>query len=650
MRRPTQIVRAHNRGNTTVKSDSLILTDASGIWNRIRKSGLAPTTYDKAFAEAFSRALGLRTSKGIAGELRRLRPTVNAVLTAFISCCEPFDGMAQDVWTMFVRADARFSDDNLRIAFDFSKQQPSGIKFDLEHFKAFHEELVRFKQLVRSYSLTPDFLWGLAEVRHIGDRGPASPNAERWAAAYEQGRWITPIPQVPSTSNPRGDLCLRETRSVVATVVELLASSGVRPHEGPHGYRQRTGTRLDETTEDDSLFQAARADHDRWTRSMVIGLDALRMAVSRGDEDALATIGELERHLKNHRHSVEEETLGSRLQEFLNLPLWKFRHQLFGLWTASQIADAVGYERMVFHPVNGALRFRFTDTHIATVSGEPRLHLYAELRTSASRVIGKGRVRGIQPDWRLVGEPITDQSSQVVIVECKQYAKAKRRNFLETVIDYAVNSGKAEVILVNYGEMNEARLHADLPAHVADRVTLIGGFRPSEIEARSRFREQVVSRIPAKAAERSALQPAGLDQAVRFAFSLSWDGPGVDLDLHLLLPAAEGLPPRVFFGARGAIDAPPWAHLQEDVRQGDGAPEVLRLTRLVGGRYELWVNKYTEGDRFPQMTVLRADLGNQTIRLQPPHTAGRAWHVLDFDGGSGVATIVNAIHPLLPFA
>src|SRR5579859_4707708 len=96
-----------------------ILTNAISIWERIKRSGLAPNSYDKDFVAAFSQALRLQPGKRIETELRRRDPSVSDVLAAFISCCEPFDNMAQDVWNMFVQADARFSDENLQIAFDF---------------------------------------------------------------------------------------------------------------------------------------------------------------------------------------------------------------------------------------------------------------------------------------------------------------------------------------------------------------------------------------------------------------------------------------------------------------------------------------------------------------------------------------------------
>ena len=111
------------------------LSDAVSIWDRLEETGLAPLSYDKEFVESFARNLKLRPGPNIRDELGRLNPSVNDVLAAFVACCQPFDSMSQDIWNMFVAADAKFSEQNLQISFDFDKTKPDAIKFDLNHSK-----------------------------------------------------------------------------------------------------------------------------------------------------------------------------------------------------------------------------------------------------------------------------------------------------------------------------------------------------------------------------------------------------------------------------------------------------------------------------------------------------------------------------------
>ena len=113
------------------------LSDAVSIWDRLEAAGLAPISYDKEFVETFAHNLKLRNRPNIREELVRINPSVNDVLSAFVACCQPFDSMSQDIWSMFIAADAKFSEQNLQIAFDFDKAKPDAIKFDLNHFKAF---------------------------------------------------------------------------------------------------------------------------------------------------------------------------------------------------------------------------------------------------------------------------------------------------------------------------------------------------------------------------------------------------------------------------------------------------------------------------------------------------------------------------------
>lgn len=319
------------------------LADAISIWDRLKKSGLAPSSYDSDFVVAFAYKLQLRADRKIESELRRLNPSIVDVLAAFVACCEPFDGMAQDVWKMFVEADARFSDENLQIAFDFSKRQPNGFKFDLQHFKAFHEEFVRFQELVAKYPLTQNFLWGLAQLvtrlTRSEDQYPPSRDAELWGAAYDRGEWVTPIPSIPATGDAQADLCLREARNVVAAVVELLVSNGVAPHEGSFRYRERTGLELDDRPPDDPLLSAVRADSDRWTRSMIVQLDQLALWFTGAgpDPEAAATIGQIKAYLQSHHYYEDRENLTRMLEEFLKSPAVEV--QAPTLWPLDSITD-----------------------------------------------------------------------------------------------------------------------------------------------------------------------------------------------------------------------------------------------------------------------------------------------------------------------
>ena len=130
--------------------------------------------------------------------------------------------------------------------------------------------------------------------------------------------------------------------------------------------------------------------------------------------------------------------------------------------------------------------------------------------------------------------------------------------------------------------------------------------------------------------------------------SVEWAAPNVDLDIHLLLPSRQGWPERICYNSVGTLDAAPWGQLESDIRAGGGAPEVLRLTKLLDGQYQVWVHNFTRPDRLPRPTTFKLTARGQLIQLQPPNEGGGAWHLLNLDGTSGTIAIINTIHQTLP--
>jgi hypothetical protein len=174
-------------GETIMKLEGM-LYDAVSVWDRLEETGLAPSSYDKEFVESFALNLKLRPGSNIRKELFRLNPSINEVLSAFVACCQPFDSMSQDIWNMFIAADAKFSEQNLQIAFDFDKTKPDAVKFDLNHFKAFHEEYLWLRQKFSQPTLTGAWFQGLWQLfskwvpRPVYQGEAWSDEAKKWVA------------------------------------------------------------------------------------------------------------------------------------------------------------------------------------------------------------------------------------------------------------------------------------------------------------------------------------------------------------------------------------------------------------------------------------------------------------------------------------
>lgn len=130
-----------------------------------------------------------------------------------------------------------------------------------------------------------------------------------------------------------------------------------------------------------------------------------------------------------------------------------------------------------------------------------RIHICSELRSPLDNPLGKGRKGHIRPDYLLSFEPITDPSQTVVVIKCKQYRKAKTKNFVDALIDYARGRPNAKVILVNYGAIPGTIL-GRVNETLKQRTLLIGNFLPSgrkalgETEEFNIFKNALLQCIP----------------------------------------------------------------------------------------------------------------------------------------------------------
>ncbi len=78
------------------------------------------------------------------------------------------------------------------------------------------------------------------------------------------------------------------------------------------------------------------------------------------------------------------------------------------------------------------------------------MHVWSELKSPFYAPIGKGRKKGIKPDYSLTLEPITEPETTLLTIECKQYKRGDAKNFLAAVVDYARGLPSSKVILMNY--------------------------------------------------------------------------------------------------------------------------------------------------------------------------------------------------------
>jgi hypothetical protein len=117
------------------------------------------------------------------------------------------------------------------------------------------------------------------------------------------------------------------------------------------------------------------------------------------------------------QRTVDVNVVLEQLFEVFNLPIWSRRAELYSVWVGARLIGVFAAKARV-HTTNRTLNFSFSGTHLATVrlSADSNFAIWCEVRTPASNLVGKGRVRAIQPDFLVMAEPTSHADSAVLVV------------------------------------------------------------------------------------------------------------------------------------------------------------------------------------------------------------------------------------------
>jgi hypothetical protein len=234
----------------------------------------------------------------------------------------------------------------------------------------------------------------------------------------------------------------------------------------------------------------ATAAHDFRPGTVVNDLALLAEAAGGTSEGSdidrkIKAIANLFAQIPTDSSSIEQQL--DHLLSILSLPIWKRRHEVFGVWVCSEILQTLGGTKVIIHTHDSVLEFPFKPTHLATIVDETNFvtaELWSEVRTPGLLLIGHGRKQSIQPDYRIRLAPITAPNSDRLIVKCKQYQTRNTRNFASAMIDYARNCPKARAVLCNYGSVEPAVLAA-VPAALLSEAVQSEKFVPAARDSRA---------------------------------------------------------------------------------------------------------------------------------------------------------------------
>jgi len=654
-------------GRRKIKSSEMLAT-ASDVWAFLKQSGgLSLDNYDKELPKELFESLRYLSSNTNATDLDSLLNTnvvsVEEFMVAFFSVVQPFADMMTDLLRMFEEADASQGKLNLAVRFNFDKDLPP-LEFDLEHFRRWQESWQRVAGTYLANRWNSDTLWQLNSLLRSMNTQVRDPRMKQWLDDYfgndnSRGQWSDAEPPSPQCGVPKLDATLARVWRVWLTVVQQSKRYGRNLAEFRRlCFGENRVDRSESLPKQDQepwpLELLGRLDSDHWTASLARGAYSKAEAIVELPEPERSREAEvLNQKLTELFNSlqvveVEGESLQRTLQDFLNLPIWKQRHELYSAWISTQIVNALRDHSVDIHNVGGQLLFEFRGTHLATIGTfYPNLHLMAELRSPLVAPRGRGRKHAIQPDYSLITSPITSPECSILEVECKQYIVASKKKFADALTDYANGRPNAQIVLVNYGLATNDILD-QVDADVRDRTHVIGLMRPRSEPSQSNFADLIKKAVLNRFATTLAGSPMSTLLQPQFGrlagqIVLSWESLPKDLDLHLKI-AHSGQKFDISFSSMGGITANPWAQLDQDIRDGCGQ-ETIQIAQWLDGTYRCAVHNYSNDSQLAgcraKLTIM---LGKQELVIECPTSGtGVWWDVFVYSPTTGKLEIFNRI-------
>lgn len=388
--------------------------------------------------------------------------------------------------------------------FNFDKDFPP-LEFDLERFRKWQETWQSFAGTYHVNLWNSNTLWQLNGLLRSMDAKVQNKEMQQFLADYYggknlRGRWADVEPPSPQSGVPELDATLARAWRVWLTVVRQSKRYG-RDRERLNSLRfgpdqvGRSDSNDGQSYEHWPLELIGGLDSDHWAGSLAEGAYSRAEAISELSEPERSRAADaLNQSLTELFDSlqvvdVEGESFQQTFQDFLNLPVWQRRYELYSAWVSTQIIKALRDYGVEIHCVNGQLLFEFRGTHLATIGRfHPNLHLMAELRSPLAAPRGVGRKHAMQPDYSLITSPITSPECSILEVECKQYLVPSKQKFANALTDYANGRPNAQIVLVNYGPVTSDVLDL-VNAGVRNRTHVIGLMRPRSEPSQSDFAE-----------------------------------------------------------------------------------------------------------------------------------------------------------------
>lgn len=611
-----------------------VITTSMDLWKEIEQvAQFEHKEYDRALLGQIRSKLHFPPQANMKKYLKQRNISCEELLGALLEVLLPFSQMLKDLLKMFEDACAQQTAHKLRIKFDFSKYN-SCYEVNLDQFKQQFRSSEKIWQCIDCLiPLKPwDLVYGVRKTRLDATNAKIDPpeDIQLWQQEYKRKRgnntWPESLPKQPAT----GVVLWDEQIAIIWEAIEMSMAK----------YRQEWTPDWRSRKQTDYCFWQAETDY--WIGYLVDTIAVQVMEFHRLPEEVKRA--NAAQYAACYQKAVQEcgltkvsvVTKRETIMEILNLPFWRKRYELYSAWVATQIVDTLHDKDIAYNVQDNALSFSFGGSKIATCNAfEPPLEIWAEVRTPYATPRGGNRKCHIQPDYTLVVADAGDASAKdinksLAVIECKQYKRYNKRNFLYAVDDYARGRPNAEVLLVNYGRITKP---------------LIDEVEP-DIRSRVGFYEQVYPGTEGTRDARERLRKCveryyNNNQTVRMngvcdtpcSIILKWNNSPKDLDLHFHIREKNGKAVEISYRNRGCTNQWPYAMLNQDDRQGNGE-EKIQISQWADTAYEVLVSNYS-GEAFVtdciSVEVWIAGKRRMLATRIDPIDKGMFWHVFHIE-------------------
>lgn len=582
----------------------------SNLWRLLKRMGnITDTYYDKNIIDDLK--VELQITCNFETALQSISP--ERLLTAFFNVLAPLSEMYTDILNLFERCKANSTEDNIEIEFDTEKFGSK--RLNISHFTYAKKVIKEIKKLCQRTILSDDSMEYLLDISSIGEfRVPDVHNEsyKKWDSEYMEGYGVNEWPTIELDFENQiksfflhGEL----TKAYDFWKRLFLLKSIPVPRDGWYHF---LSDEYSDSYNKELLWPEVNFCLGHILRNLYLIIENYQQLSPNQQNRVREILQSFLDALKSEDGYVKE--LISTWIEFLKLPVWKYRYELYSIWIFSQIVLVFPDELITFHVKRGVLSFPFSATHLATLKLNKKVfEFWGELRTEAIiQPIGKSRVKAIQPDYSVVCGNGDDPMNTIIAVECKQYKKSHTKNFSETIIDYAYNRPNAMIVLADYGEINVKQIDTRLNKTIQKRTILFSKCRPD-----TKIASYLSNRI--QGCIYNCADVFKLNTGDIACFLLYWGEEPLDLDLYLKHGEADVLCYN--------CDEVPGAEYIGDYKKGYG-PEEIRVKHWNDGIYGLWVHNFSgEVSLAKSGAILLAFFKgtNQILKIPCPKEGNYKW-------------------------